>query len=124
MYPLHKMMRERKTALTVYMSRKKSIEAKSGLSFLLVSLLFLHLCVLFLFPLSEGLYHCCTAITESSRKNNWQMFGEHRFQIHWRACLFELSFVCLCVCRLSSLTAPTEAPEKMHINMRIFGDVT
>lgn len=40
MYPLHKMMRERKTALTVYMSRKKSIEAKSGLSFLLVSLLF------------------------------------------------------------------------------------
>lgn len=30
----------------------------------------------------------------------------------------------LCVSQSSLLTVPTEAPEKMYINMRVFGDVT
>lgn len=78
------------------------------------------LSVLFLFPLSEGLYHCCTAIIEKSREDTWQMFGERCFQIN------------LCVCERLCYSWPlslsvefvyctTEAAEKKHIKHEYLG---
>lgn len=108
---------------------------KSGLA----RLFFLFPCCL---PLSRGLYHCCSAITENS--TTWQMLGERHFQIHLCvcACLWERAFVCLLVpphsteerfvqdssgtrCFSVEFDCGTaEAPEKKYINMGIFGDVT
>lgn len=84
---------DNRKSVVVYMYIGRSVsclrplEVRSCLYFLPLSLLDLLLCVLFLFPLSEGLYHCCTAIIEKSRKDTWQMFGERCFQIHLCLCL-------------------------------------
>lgn len=89
-------------ALSVCTSRciscLKPFEVWPGPSFLPVSLLSLPLCVLFPFPLSDGLYHCCSAITENSRKDTWQMFGEHCLQIYLCVCVCMSVRAGLCVC--------------------------
>lgn len=138
----------KKGALSVYVSRcssSKTIWSQAWSVFFFffsVSLLSLLLCVLFPLPLSEGLYHCCTAITENNRKDTWQMFGERCFQIHLFACLLELVFVCRLVPPQSSkerfvqdsfearcfsiefVYCTAETPEKKYVNMRESEDAT